>query len=79
MELALSKGQGAVIKNVAEASRSVLFLLASGPWLLRQNYYGNVLKTFADLQTNACVTPATLVPKYIRETLKNVHEDVTSR
>ncbi|XP_041517454.1 arsenite methyltransferase isoform X2 [Microtus oregoni] len=44
-----------------------------------QNYYGNVLKTFADLQTNACVTPATLVPKYIRETLKNVHEDVTSR
>lgn len=44
-----------------------------------QNYYGNVLKTFADLQTNACVTPATLVPKYIRETLKNVHKDVTSR
>ncbi|XP_040599327.1 arsenite methyltransferase [Mesocricetus auratus] len=44
-----------------------------------QNYYGNVLKTSADLQTNACVTPATLVPKYIRETLKNVHEDVTSR
>ncbi|XP_057635207.1 arsenite methyltransferase [Chionomys nivalis] len=44
-----------------------------------QNYYGNVLKTFADLQTNACVTPATLVPKYIQETLKNVHEDVTSR
>ncbi|XP_076419365.1 arsenite methyltransferase isoform X4 [Peromyscus maniculatus bairdii] len=44
-----------------------------------QNYYGNVLKTSADLQTNACVTPVTLVPKYIRETLKNVHEDVTSR
>ncbi|KAL6086596.1 hypothetical protein STEG23_031624, partial [Scotinomys teguina] len=44
-----------------------------------QNYYGNVLKTSADLQTNACVTPVTLIPKYIRETLKNVHEDVTSR
>ncbi|ERE80903.1 arsenite methyltransferase-like protein [Cricetulus griseus] len=44
-----------------------------------QNYYGNVLKTSANLQTNACVTAATLVPKYIRETLKNVHEDVTSR
>lgn len=77
--MALSKCQWAVIKNVAEASSSVLFLLASVPWLLRQNYYGNVLKTFADLQTNACVTPATLVPKYIQETLKNVHEDITSR
>ncbi|EGW01965.1 Metal transporter CNNM2, partial [Cricetulus griseus] len=44
-----------------------------------QNYYGNVLKTSANLQTNACVTTAKLVPKYIRETLKNVHEDVTSR
>lgn len=44
-----------------------------------QNYYGNVLKKSADLQTNACVTPAKLVPKYIRESLQNVHEEVTSR
>ncbi|XP_031240804.1 arsenite methyltransferase isoform X1 [Mastomys coucha] len=44
-----------------------------------QNYYGNVLRTSADLQTNACVTPAKLVPKYIRERLQNVHEAVTSR
>lgn len=44
-----------------------------------QNYYGNVLKTSADLQTNACVAPAKLVPMYIREILQNVHEDVTSR
>nr|XP_034376589.1 arsenite methyltransferase isoform X2 [Arvicanthis niloticus] len=44
-----------------------------------QNYYGNVLKTSADLQTNACVTSANLVPEYIRESLQNVHEDVTSR
>lgn len=58
---------------------SILFLLASLPWLLSQNYYGNVLRTSADLQTNACVTPAKLVPKYIRERLQNVHEAVTSR
>ncbi|XP_052040370.1 arsenite methyltransferase isoform X2 [Apodemus sylvaticus] len=44
-----------------------------------QNYYGNVLKKSADLQTNACVTPAKLVPKYIRESLQNLHEEVTSR
>uniref|UniRef100_A0A8C6RSN0 Arsenite methyltransferase n=1 Tax=Nannospalax galili TaxID=1026970 RepID=A0A8C6RSN0_NANGA len=44
-----------------------------------QNYYGKVLKTNADLKTNACVTPAKPVPKYIREALQNVHEEVTSR
>lgn len=44
-----------------------------------QNYYGNVLKTSADLQTNACVTPAKGVPEYIRKSLQNVHEEVTSR
>ncbi|XP_021007021.1 arsenite methyltransferase [Mus caroli] len=44
-----------------------------------QNYYGNVLKTSADLQTNACVTRAKPVPNYIRESLQNVHEDVSSR
>uniref|UniRef100_A0A2K5F7T3 Arsenite methyltransferase n=1 Tax=Aotus nancymaae TaxID=37293 RepID=A0A2K5F7T3_AOTNA len=39
-----------------------------------QTYYGQVLKKSADLQTNACVTTARLVPKHIREALQNVHE-----
>ncbi|XP_073934516.1 arsenite methyltransferase [Castor canadensis] len=44
-----------------------------------QSYYGQVLKTSADLQTNACVTAARPVPKHIREALQNVHEEVTLR
>ncbi|XP_007530714.1 arsenite methyltransferase [Erinaceus europaeus] len=44
-----------------------------------QDYYGQVLKKSEDLQTNACVTPARPVPKYIREALQNVHEEVTLR
>ncbi|XP_037351751.1 arsenite methyltransferase [Talpa occidentalis] len=48
-------------------------------WKLVQDYYGQVLKKSADLQTNACVTPARQVPKHIREALQNVHEEVTLR
>uniref|UniRef100_A0A7N5JA19 Arsenite methyltransferase n=1 Tax=Ailuropoda melanoleuca TaxID=9646 RepID=A0A7N5JA19_AILME len=44
-----------------------------------QNYYGQVLKKSADLQTSACVTAARLVPKHIREALTNVHEEVALR
>ncbi|XP_055976828.1 LOW QUALITY PROTEIN: arsenite methyltransferase-like [Sorex fumeus] len=44
-----------------------------------KTYYGKVLKKSADLQTNACVTPARPVPKHIREALQNVHEEVTLR
>lgn len=44
-----------------------------------QDYYGQVLKRSADLQTNACVTPARPVPRHIREALQNVHEEVTLR
>nr|XP_045017294.1 arsenite methyltransferase [Jaculus jaculus] len=44
-----------------------------------QDYYGQVLKTSADLQTNACVTPDTPVPEHIRQALRNVHEEVTAR
>lgn len=44
-----------------------------------QTYYGQVLRKSADLQTNACVTSARLVPKHIREALKNVHEEVALR
>ncbi|XP_037351750.1 arsenite methyltransferase [Talpa occidentalis] len=48
-------------------------------WKDVQDYYGQVLKKSADLQTNACVTPARQVPKHIREALQNVHEEVTLR
>ncbi|XP_045734686.2 arsenite methyltransferase isoform X3 [Mirounga angustirostris] len=44
-----------------------------------QTYYGQVLKKSADLQTSACVTAARLVPKHIREALRNVHEEVALR
>ncbi|XP_007187285.1 arsenite methyltransferase isoform X1 [Balaenoptera acutorostrata] len=44
-----------------------------------QNYYGQVLKKSADLQTNACVTAAGPVPKHIREALQNVNEEVSLR
>ncbi|XP_077604509.1 arsenite methyltransferase [Crocuta crocuta] len=49
------------------------------PLALGQTYYGQVLRKSADLQTNACVTSARLVPKHIREALKNVHEEVALR
>ncbi|XP_030890545.1 arsenite methyltransferase [Leptonychotes weddellii] len=44
-----------------------------------QTYYGQVLKKSADLQTSACVTAARLVPKHIREALRNVPEEVALR
>ncbi|KAK2493050.1 hypothetical protein MC885_019423 [Smutsia gigantea] len=44
-----------------------------------QTYYGQVLKKTADLQTNACISPARPVPKHIREALQNVHEEVALR
>lgn len=49
------------------------------PGALAQNYYGQVLRKSADLQTNACVTAARPVPKHLREALQNVHEEVTLR
>ncbi|XP_040848125.1 arsenite methyltransferase [Ochotona curzoniae] len=44
-----------------------------------QEYYGKVLKTSADLQANACVTPAGPMPAHVREALRNVHEEVALR
>ncbi|XP_012579367.1 PREDICTED: arsenite methyltransferase [Condylura cristata] len=48
-------------------------------WKDVQDYYGQVLTKSADLQTNACVTPARPIAKHIREALQNVHEEVTLR
>ncbi|XP_042545586.1 arsenite methyltransferase [Dipodomys spectabilis] len=44
-----------------------------------QNYYGKVLRTAADLQSNACVTKARPLLQHIRDALQNVHEEVTLR
>uniref|UniRef100_A0A6I8RMB6 Arsenite methyltransferase n=1 Tax=Xenopus tropicalis TaxID=8364 RepID=A0A6I8RMB6_XENTR len=42
-------------------------------------YYGKFLKNSKDLKTNACVAPSRQLPKHIRDALKDVHEDVSSR
>ncbi|KAM7009318.1 arsenite methyltransferase [Tautogolabrus adspersus] len=44
-----------------------------------KDYYGNVLKNFSDLKTNACVTPDKPIPAFIRQALKKVHPEVTAR
>ncbi|XP_023571393.1 arsenite methyltransferase, partial [Octodon degus] len=52
---------------------------ATEVWRAVQSYYGQVLKTSADLQTNACVTLARSVPKHVQEALQKVHEEVALR
>ncbi|KAM4636151.1 BLOC-1-related complex subunit 7 isoform 1-T1 [Discoglossus pictus] len=44
-----------------------------------KEYYGKYLKNSKDLKTNACVTPAKPVPKFIRDALNGVHDEVSSR
>ncbi|XP_069095594.1 arsenite methyltransferase isoform X2 [Pleurodeles waltl] len=44
-----------------------------------KDYYGKYLKKSEDLKTNACVTSTKPQPKFIRDALKDVHEDVVSR
>ncbi|KAM5271831.1 arsenite methyltransferase [Ctenodactylus gundi] len=46
---------------------------------LARKYYGQVLRTSADLQTSACVAAARPTPRHVREALQNVHEEVTLR
>lgn len=43
-----------------------------------QEYYGTEVQTSDDLKTNACCT-LTSPPKYIREALKNVHDEVQAK
>lgn len=40
-----------------------------------QNYYGKVLETSADLQTNACCSPDEM-PEFVKRVLANVHDEV---
>jgi len=44
-----------------------------------KEYYGKVLKTKNDLQTNACTMPDTRMPKYIRDALSMISDEVTSK
>ncbi|XP_063291114.1 arsenite methyltransferase-like isoform X1 [Pelobates fuscus] len=44
-----------------------------------KEYYGKYLKSSKDLKTNACVTPAKPLPKFVRDALNDVHDDVSSR
>jgi SAM-dependent methyltransferase len=43
-----------------------------------QDYYGKVLQSSADLQTNACCTPDEM-PGHVKAALSNVHDEVLSR
>ncbi len=43
-----------------------------------QNYYGKVLESSADLQTNACCTPDDM-PEFVKRVLSNVHDEVLMR
>ncbi|XP_044154163.1 LOW QUALITY PROTEIN: arsenite methyltransferase-like [Bufo gargarizans] len=44
-----------------------------------KEYYGKLLQNSKDLKTNACVTPSKPVPKFIRDALTEVHDEVSSR
>lgn len=43
-----------------------------------QNYYGKVLESSADLQTNACCSPSDM-PDFVKRVLSNVHDEVLTR
>ncbi|MDQ2092521.1 methyltransferase domain-containing protein [Rhodalgimonas zhirmunskyi] len=43
-----------------------------------QDYYGKVLQGSADLQTDACCTPAEM-PGYVKAALSNIHDEVLTR
>ena len=43
-----------------------------------QNYYGKVLQSSADLQTNACCSPEDM-PDYVKRVLSKVHDEVLIR
>ncbi|WP_373050162.1 methyltransferase domain-containing protein [Thalassovita aquimarina] len=43
-----------------------------------QDYYGKVLQGSDDLQTNACCSPADM-PDYVKDVLRNVHDEVLTR
>uniref|UniRef100_A0A8C6UQ70 Arsenite methyltransferase n=1 Tax=Neogobius melanostomus TaxID=47308 RepID=A0A8C6UQ70_9GOBI len=44
-----------------------------------KEYYGITVKSTKDLQSNACVAPATPLPAFIRQALGKVHSEVISK
>uniref|UniRef100_UPI00398F8C32 arsenite methyltransferase-like n=1 Tax=Pristiophorus japonicus TaxID=55135 RepID=UPI00398F8C32 len=44
-----------------------------------KDYYGKKLKKTEDLVLNVCVTPAKALSKFVRDALKDVHEEVVAR
>lgn len=44
-----------------------------------KNYYGERVKCQDDLQTKACIADERSAPKYIKEILSEVHDEVMSR
>ena len=44
-----------------------------------KDYYGKRVKCQDDLQTQACIADDTVLPKYIKEILSQVHDEVMSR
>ncbi|XP_075697196.1 arsenite methyltransferase-like [Rhinoderma darwinii] len=44
-----------------------------------KHYYGKHLSNTKDLKTSACAAPAKPLPKYIKDALSEIHEDITSR
>ena len=44
-----------------------------------KEYYGKTLQTTNDLKTSACTLGKIRMPKFVREALSEVHDEVTSK
>ena len=44
-----------------------------------KEYYGKTLQTTNDLKTSACSLGKIRMPKFVREALSEVHDEVTSK
>ena len=44
-----------------------------------KDYYGKTLKTSDDLKTDVCSLAGRKMPKIVKDALKMVHEEVTSK
>ena len=44
-----------------------------------KEYYGKTLQTTNDLKTSACTLDKIRMPKFVREALSEVHDEVTSK
>lgn len=44
-----------------------------------KEYYGKVLSNSNDLKTNACTTQPRKYPKFIRDAMSMIHEEVTAK